>query len=88
MSVEDLVKCFSRSECITANRYQPLMLNHWALEKMRVAAASYGVRDTCREFDVTHDVGFGVFVWLFELLHVRLPKTEVMTVDDYICRYL
>lgn len=51
------------NEIITGGWYQPMMINHAALEKMKVAAASYGVKATCNGFTVTHDVGMGPFAW-------------------------
>lgn len=57
--------------------YQPIMLNKAALLKMRKALKSYGLKDTCSKFYVTHDVGLEVFVWLFSLYHIELPETQI-----------
>ena len=64
-------------EVSTTGWYQPLMLNHLALQRMKASFAAYGVRDTCRAFDVTHDVGFGVFAWMFGLYHVQIPQVRM-----------
>lgn len=53
--------------------YQPLMLNHAALERLRVPSLSYGLSDTCRNFVVTHDVGVEPYAWLLEMVHIALP---------------
>lgn len=57
--------------------YQPMMLNHAALERMKVPSASYGLRDTCKHFDLTHDIGVGVYAWLLELNHIQFPRVEI-----------
>lgn len=64
------------TEIHTLGWYQPMMVNHRALESMRVAVAHGGVADTCMAFDVTHDVGMGPFFWLFEPYHLQMPHTE------------
>lgn len=64
-------------DIIASGWYQPLMFNHAALKLMRSSAEKMGVADTCRQFDVTHDVGVGVFGWLFQLNHVKMPRTEI-----------
>ncbi len=46
-------------EIRTNGWYQPMMLNHAAIERLKHASAQYGLRDTCRHFDVMHDVGMG-----------------------------
>jgi len=64
-------------EIHTSGWYQPLMLNHIALQMIGPAAAAYGVRDTCTAFDVTHDVGIGIFFWLYGLFHIQMPFTGI-----------
>lgn len=56
--------------------YQPAMLNHLLLAKMAVGAAAYGLQDTCKGFDVTHDVGLGVYAWMHGAYHIRIPQTN------------
>eukprot|EP00601_Ochromonadales_sp_CCMP2298_P004729 CAMPEP_0173191912 /NCGR_PEP_ID=MMETSP1141-20130122/13142_1 /TAXON_ID=483371 /ORGANISM="non described non described, Strain CCMP2298" /LENGTH=506 /DNA_ID=CAMNT_0014116141 /DNA_START=33 /DNA_END=1553 /DNA_ORIENTATION=+ len=62
-------------EVRTTGWYQPLMLNHAMLQKMAAALASYGTRDTCKNFDVTHDIGVGVLAWMFRPFHLQMPNT-------------
>ncbi len=52
--------------------YQPMVINHAALEKMKVAHLHYGLMDTCNTFGVTHDVGMGKIhlLFYFSFLHV------------------
>eukprot|EP01032_Pedospumella_encystans_P014735 gene14735-16900_t len=56
--------------------YQPAMLNHLLLAKMAVGAAAYGLQDTCKGFDVTHDVGLGVYAWMYGAYHITIPQTN------------
>jgi hypothetical protein len=63
-------------EVRTTGWYQPAMLNHKLLERMGVASAAYGLKDTCAGFDVTHDVGLGIFAWMFGPYHIKIPNTE------------
>lgn len=56
--------------------YQPMVLNQAALQLMRASVAAYGMQGTCKAFDVTHDVGVGVWAWLFGLYHVQIPHLE------------
>jgi hypothetical protein len=63
-------------EIQTNGWYQPLMLNAAALSLMKSSVANYGVMATCKGFDVTHDVGVGVYAWLFGLYHVQIPHLE------------
>jgi hypothetical protein len=53
--------------------YQPMMINHAALEKMGRAVKAYGLKATCKGFDVTHDVGVGPFAWQLGLNHIFIP---------------
>ena len=62
-------------EIHTSGWYQPVMLNHVLLNKMSSAVSSYGIKDTCRNFDVTHDIGLGIFAWLFQSIHIHMPST-------------
>ena len=56
--------------------YQPMMINHAALEKMGRAVRAYGLKATCRGFDVTHDVGVGPFAWQLGLNHIFIPAIQ------------
>jgi hypothetical protein len=60
-------------EICTVGWYQPLMMNRAALERLKIPSQSYGLRDTCRSFDVTHDIGVGVYAWLIGAYHVMMP---------------
>lgn len=57
--------------------YQPLMLNHAALKRMSYSSSVYGFSDTCRNFVVTHDVGFEAHAWIMALNHIIMPNTEI-----------
>lgn len=50
-----------------------MLFNKAAMEKMAIASAAFGLRDTCRAFDVTHDVGVEAYVWLFGVYHIYIP---------------
>jgi len=63
-------------EVMTSGWYQPAMLNHALLARMGAGAAAYGLRDTCRVFDVTHDVGLGIYAWLYGASHIHMPATN------------
>jgi hypothetical protein len=39
--------------------FQPMMINHAALEKMKNAHLNYGLMSMCNAIGVTHDVGMG-----------------------------
>lgn len=64
-------------EIHTNGWYQPMVLNHAALERMKVASSSYGLAETCKNFEVTHDVGMGPYAWLFGLYHLPIPHLTV-----------
>lgn len=57
--------------------FQPAFVNKAAIKKMSVAFASYGVRDICIDWVVTHDVGLQPFFWLYSPYHTQLPKTFI-----------
>ena len=59
-------------EVHTNGWYQPMVLNHAAMERMKVAAMSYGFTETCKNFDITHDVGMGPFAWMFGFYHYHI----------------
>ena len=63
-------------EVRTGGWYQPMMINHAALEKMRHAVRQYGLKATCNGFTVTHDVGVGPFVWQLGLNHIFIPGIQ------------
>eukprot|EP01034_Spumella_vulgaris_P037828 gene37829-46675_t len=52
--------------------YQPLMLNHAALERMRASIDVHGFTKTCMNFGVSQDVGMGIHAWLHSLTHLFL----------------
>ncbi len=64
------------NEVDTNGWYQPLMMNRAAMALIRDSVANYGVTATCRNFDVTHDVGFAVYAWLFGFNHLQIPHLE------------
>eukprot|EP01034_Spumella_vulgaris_P040761 gene40761-50437_t len=45
------------TEIHTNGWYQPMMLNHAALDRLKIASSNYGFAETCTNFAVTHDVG-------------------------------
>ena len=53
-----------------------MMINHAALEKMGRAVKEYGLKATCKGFDVTHDVGVGPFAWQLGLSHIFIPSIQ------------
>ncbi len=53
--------------------YEPIILNHAALEVIRKSTMDYGATDTCREFDLSQDAGIGVFLWFHSLFHIHMP---------------
>ena len=61
------------SEILTGGWYQPMMLNRAALKVLARYSKHYGLRQTCKAFDVTHDVGMGPFVWLLGMNHLAIP---------------
>lgn len=63
------------TEVRTTGWYQPAMLNHALLQRMGASTAAYGIRDTCQAFDVTHDVGLGIFAWMHGAYHIQMPQT-------------
>lgn len=54
-----------------------MMLNKEALKRMSLASAAYGLTETCRNFDVSQDVGIEAYVWLFGVYHVWMPNVEI-----------
>ena len=63
-------------EVQTTGWYQPAMLNHALLRRMAAGTAAYAIKDTCKAFDVTHDIGLGVFAWMLGALHLQMPSTN------------
>jgi hypothetical protein len=53
--------------------YHPFFINKPAMERLKVASASWGLMDTCRNFDVSQDVGGDIYFWLFGLYHIMVP---------------
>ncbi len=60
-------------EIKTYGWYQPIVLNHAALELIRENTKEFGVTDTCREFNMSQDAGIGIFLWLHSMFHIFLP---------------
>lgn len=65
------------TEVQSSGWYQPLMMNHAGMQRIAVAVKSKGLTDTCRSFDVTHDVGVETFAWIMGLNHIQIPRTEI-----------
>lgn len=57
--------------------YQPMVLNHAALQRLSVSSAAYGFTHTCTAFSVSQDVGFGPYAWMMELVHIHWPRVEI-----------
>jgi len=53
-----------------------MMLNHAALEKIKLASSEYGLKSICKGFVVTHDVGVGPFAWQLGLNHIYIPGVK------------
>jgi hypothetical protein len=60
-------------DVISNGWYQPLMLNKMAVERMRVSTASHGTRQTCLNFELSQDAGIGIFAWIHQLYHIKMP---------------
>ncbi len=50
------------TEIMPMGWFQPMMLNHAALEKMKNAHLNYGLMSMCSTIGVTHDVGMGEYI--------------------------
>jgi hypothetical protein len=57
--------------------FQPLMINHAALEMLRHPVSRYAITDTCKAFDMTHDAGIEIFFWIFSFYHIFLPQVNI-----------
>jgi len=64
------------SEIRTSGWYQPLMLNKAALERVKQSTSVYALTETCSNFDVSQDVGVGIFAWIHSLYHIHIPGVE------------
>ena len=64
-------------EIMASGWYQPLLLNHAALQRLSLPSKNYGLQQTCKAFDVTHDVGVEVYAWLMSFQHVMIPAVEI-----------
>ena len=58
-------------EIHTGGWYQPVMLNHKALERMREASRSYGLTSVCKAYDVSQDVGNKTIKYITLLLKIH-----------------
>eukprot|EP01034_Spumella_vulgaris_P025000 gene25000-31403_t len=65
------------TEIHTNGWYQPMVLNHAALDRLKFGAKEYGLMQTCTNFDVTHDVGMGPYAWMFGFYHIHIPHITV-----------
>lgn len=57
--------------------YQPILFNHAALQRLSHASSQYAISETCHHFDLSQDVGLEVYVWLHQLYHITIPRTEI-----------
>lgn len=64
---------------IKANWYQPLMINHAALEKIRVATRSYAISNIIYEFNLFQDACVGVLFWMYQLSAITFPHEDTVT---------
>jgi hypothetical protein len=64
--------------------YHPFFINKPAMEKLRIASASWGYMDTCKSFNVSQDVGGSVYFWLFGFYHIRIPGNKIFVC--FLCR--
>jgi hypothetical protein len=64
-------------EIRTSGWYQPTMLNHAALDRMKVSSAAYGNKDICNAFQISQDVGVGIYAWMHGVNHVVMPGANV-----------
>mmetsp|Transcript_12265 Transcript_12265/g.20506 ORF Transcript_12265/g.20506 Transcript_12265/m.20506 type:complete len:393 (+) Transcript_12265:606-1784(+) len=64
-------------EIHTTGWYQPLFLSRAALQLLSVPSKAYALRDMCKNFDCTHDAGFGLLGWMLGLFHVKMPGTII-----------
>eukprot|EP01035_Chromulina_nebulosa_P022082 gene22082-28589_t len=61
---------------IKANWYQPLMINHAALEKIRVATRSYAISNIIYEFNLFQDACVGVLFWMYQFSAITFPHED------------
>lgn len=64
-------------EINTLGWYQPFMMNKVALERIKKSTKVYGITETCKNFDVSQDVGVGIFAWIHRLHHIYIPGLEI-----------
>ncbi len=62
--------------------FQPLMINHKALEILAHPVSKYAITDTCKKFDMTHDAGLEIFFWIFSFYHIYIPMTNINNGHD------
>ena len=61
---------------IKANWYQPFMINHAALEIIRVATRNYAISNIIYEFNMYQDVLLGVLFWMYRLNVITFPHED------------
>jgi hypothetical protein len=52
------------------------MLNKAALGRVKQSTSVYALTETCSNFDVSQDVGVGIFAWIHSLYHIHIPGVE------------
>jgi hypothetical protein len=67
------------TEVDQAGWYEPFFLNRAALLKLRHSTSKFGIRDTCRAFDLSQDVALSIYFWLFELYRIYFPAHGSVT---------
>jgi hypothetical protein len=55
----------------------PVIYSRQALLSMQNGFRLGGLTKQCKEFDVTHDVGNGIFHWMYQIPNVRMPWPTV-----------
>lgn len=60
-------------EILTNGWYQPVLMNRKAISIISNATFDYGIRETCRIFDCSQDLGLGIFFWMHSFYHLYIP---------------
>ena len=72
---KSLAACDSENLCVFAFPWmQPAFFSRAALDSFRPAIEQNGLTKECTYFEVTHDVGLGIFNWMHQTPTISLPK--------------
>jgi hypothetical protein len=74
-------------EITSTGWYHPFFINKPAMERLKLASASWGFMDTCRNFDVSQDVGGDIYFWLFGFYHIMIPGMLLISVMFYLLHF-